>query len=241
MLFFKKKIPAKPVDLFELSPISTIAHIPTPVDAEFGKEMESLLKEVPKELPDLPPAQIPTKVDDQEIVAVAKHQGLKWGFKRKLKKNPTKSYLITMIYGNSSCNHFVGIPNANGFIKHRKKLYHINQKLCVWDANENNNRVYFHENYVEPLEIKEVTVDGAESPSYMTYVTPENVGPVIRMESVRLIAEGPDLQKWLRITTFVSIAVLCILVIILIVFIAQSGIFAQLSQGLRGAVGGATA
>jgi len=205
------------------------------------KEMDILLGNVPAP----PHALIPTTkpietlpsppLEAQEIKVGEKHKGFNWREKNKLDKNPTKVYLITMIYGNGSCSHFVGEPDVIGFVKHRGKKYHINQKLCVWDANENNNRVYFHENFVEPLEIKEIQVDGvADSKNYMVYVTPDNVNAVIRMESVRLIAEGPDLQKWLRITTFVSIAVLAILVIILIVFIAQSGIFQQITGSLIG-------
>lgn len=180
-----------------------------------------------------------TQEEVPEIRLVNKHKGFNQKEKKQLDKNPTRVYLITMIYGNGSCSHFVGEPNSLGFVKHRNKSYHINQKLCVWDANENNNRVYFHENYVEPLEIKEVKIEGIDgeasgTSNYLVYVTPDNVNAVIRMESVRLIAEGPDLQKWLRITAFVSISVLAILIIILIVFIAQSGIFQQLTGSIMG-------
>ena len=211
------------------------------------REMDELLGNIPpapKPVAQKPiqttkePFSVPSPpIEPQEIKVVEKHKGFSWKEKNKLDKNPTRVYLITMIYGNGSCSHFVGEPNLNGMIKHRKKMYHINQKLCVWDANENNNRVYFHENYVEPLEIKEVQAPSSEEATdgkYINYVTPDNVSAVIRMESVRLIAEGPDLQKWLRITTFVSVAVLAILVIILIVFIAQSGIFQQITGSIMG-------
>lgn len=227
--WFKKK-PKTELDFGDFA-VPSPPKYPT-FSKEIDKEMEAILSK-----PVAPQVTIPSvPIEPKELVAVDKHRGFAWREKSKLDKNPTKVYLVTMIFGNGSCQHFVGEPNVTGFVKHRKKLYHINQKLCVWDANENNNRVYFHENYVEPLEIKEVKIEGQEGASYMTYVTPDNVGAVIRMESVRLIAEGPDLQKWLRICTFVSIATLGILIIIMIVFMAQSGIFQHLSQSIQGQV-----
>ena len=201
-----------------------------PIEEELERLIDSPTE--PTKIPDLIP-KTPEKEAETTTIISAKHQGLKTGDKLKLDKNPTTTYLVTMIFGNGSCEHLVSEPDILGFFKHRKKKYHINQKNCIWDSNENNNRLFFHENYVEPLEIKEIITSENEN-RMIAYVTPENVDGVIKMESVRLIAEGPDLQKWVKIGTFVSIAVLCLLLIIVIIFVAQSGIFQQIGASLQG-------
>ena len=174
---------------------------------------------------------------NSNVKVLDKHHGLKGKDKRKLAGRPTTTYIVTMIFGNGSCKHFVVEPDKLGFFTYLKKKYHLNQKNCIWDANNNTNRFYFHENYVEPVEFKEINVELTDETRMITSVTPENIDGVIKMESLRLIAEGPDLQRWVKIGVFVSIGVAVLLGIILIIFLAQSGIFQQMSGAIRGASG----
>lgn len=216
---FKKKEAEPPKkDLLDIEIDQLIAE-------QTAKEIKTAQKMVENPVP-----QPPT---EGKVTMATKHQGLKYGDKFKLDRKPTTTYLATMIFGNGSCEHLVVEPDILGFFKFKKQKYHINQKNCIWDANENTNRLFFHENYVEPLEIKEVQVSECEN-RMIAHITPENIDAVIKNESLRLIAEGPDLQKWVRISVFVSIAVLVLLLIICIVFLAQSGIFQQISGSLQG-------
>lgn len=163
-------------------------------------------------------------------------RGLSFGDKMKLNRNPLTTYLITMYYGNATCEHFVLECNSN-FMTHRKKKYHLDKTQAVWDANEKSNRLFYHENFVEPLQFKTIITETGEDEAYVA-VTPENLEPIIKMEFVRLIAEGPELSKMVKIVMFLCIAILGLLLIIVIIFIAQSGIFQQLGAQLQGVAGG---
>jgi len=198
-------------------------------------EFEDLLKDVPQKEEEAPV--YPVKVEEKgELKKVEKHRGLSFRDKLRISKNPTTTFLVTMIMGNGSCEHFVVEPDRLGFFKRKDRKYHINLKNVIWDANENNNRLFFHEHYVEPLDITDTRVDETESDRLIAYVTPENLDGIIRAESLRLIAEGPNLQWWVRLAAFCSIAVLVLLAIILIIMIAQSGIFQYMSSSMRGQI-----
>jgi hypothetical protein len=177
-------------------------------------------------------------VEDGKVKVAKKHSGLKFWQKVKLNRNPLTTYLVTMIYGNATVEHFV-LETSSNFFTHGKKLkYHLNKTKCLWDSNEKQNRLYYHVDCVEPLEFQEIHKITGLNEAYAS-ITPQNLEPIIKMEFVRLIAEGPELSRMVKICLFLLIAVLGLLIIIVIIFIAQSGIFQQMASGLKGVAGGA--
>ena len=185
----------------------------------------------------IPNFEIPT-VDDGKVKFAKKHAGLGFWKKMKLNRNPLTSYLITMIYPNGTVEHFVLETNSNFFKHGKKRQYHLNKTKCLWDSNEKQNRLYYHFDCVEPLEFLEIKSEVGLNEAYAS-ITPQNLEPVIKMEFVRLIAEGPELSRMVKIVLFLCIAILGLLLIIVIVLVAQSGIFQQMASGLKGVAGGA--
>ena len=192
----------------------------------------ALSKEIAEVRDELLPTSVPITVEDGSAKVAEKHQGLSWRQKIKLSRSPTKTYLVTMFYGNGSCEHFVVETTSHFFSHGKNKKYHINKTLCLWDANENTYHLYYHEDQVEPLGFKLIHVEEGTD-TMMASVTPENLDSVIKMEFVRLIAEGPELGKMMRIMLFLGIATLGLLLIITIIFIVQSGALQAITQNIQ--------
>jgi hypothetical protein len=181
---------------------------------------------------ELVPTSMPITVEEGSAKIAEKQRGLSWKQKMKLSRSPTKTYLVTMFYGNGSCEHFVVETTSHFFSHGKNKKYHINKTLCQWDANENTYHLYYHEDQAEPLEFKQIHVNETTD-TMMASVTPENLDSVIKMEFVRLIAEGPELGKMMRIMLFLGIATLGLLLIITIIFIVQSGALQAITQNIQ--------
>lgn len=183
----------------------------------------------------IPNYQLPV-LEEGKATFQKQEAGIGWKQKMTLRRNPTSTYLITMFFGNGTCEHFV-LKTTSLFFRHgkNKDTYHLNKTQGIYDVNEKQHRFFYHEDFAEPLQFKTIVKEGGNE-AY-AFITPENLEPYINMEYVKVLAKLPEITKWLKILIFLSIAILCLLVIIVIVFIAQSGIFQQLGAQLQGVTG----
>jgi hypothetical protein len=146
-------------------------------------------------------------------------------------KNQFTAYPITMFYGNGTMEHFV-VESGSRFFTHSKdKKYHLDTNKVIWDVFSHENRLFYHENSVEPIEFK--TIQTSEGDQTFAAVTPQNLAAIIRMEFVRIFTEN-ELDRLIRYCLYVGLACLGILIIMVIVMVAQSGLFQQMSQAVQG-------
>jgi len=160
---------------------------------------------------------------------VATGEGMNWKDKGKLQKNPTSTYVVTMLFGNATCEHYV-IDTSDNFFVINKKRYHLNKLLGWYDVNFHQNRLIFYEDYVEPIEPR-IKIEGDKA--YL-YITPSNMKQVMEMEYVKILSQSAELTKWLKILIFICIGILALSLINTIVFIAQSGVFQGIMKGVKG-------
>jgi hypothetical protein len=212
------------------------------IDPEIEAEMRRLLSEYnakaqvqptqtpihPTEFREVPNYHLP-QVEDGSVTPVKVGQNMSRGDNLKLAKNPTSSYVITMLFGNGTMEHYVIETKENFFILNKKR-YHLNKTLGWYDVNFKNNRLIYFEEYVEPIE-HGVKFDGDKT---FLYITPSNMQPVMEMEYVKILSQSAELTKWLKILIFIGIASLCLMLINTIIFVVQSGILQSLMKGVKG-------
>jgi hypothetical protein len=217
------------------------------IEAEVNKRLAMVLGEIPSQTP-VPsvPEPVPPEYPHVEpvptpapTVIVGKVRlpkvgsGLGWRERMKLSKNPLTTYFVSMIHGNGSFDTFI-IDTDQKLFEYNKKWYHLNIKKMLYDANEKTGRLIYHEDYVEPLEPKQIKELG--NPAFFA-VTPENIAGVIKAECVRLLSES-DIMNWLKLNTWILIGVGGAILIILLIQIAP--IFAQIGASLKHAASSAT-
>jgi hypothetical protein len=155
-----------------------------------------------------------------------KHFGLNFWQKKDLTGNPATSYLITMLHGNGTLDHFV-VKTANNCFFYKKNYYHLNKLQAWYDINNNQTRMLYHENYVEPLDTK-VYIEGDRA---WLKVTPEMLKPFVEMEYVKVLTESDALSKWLKVAVYLMIANLLFTAIMAISALIQTGVFNNLVPG----------
>jgi hypothetical protein len=184
------------------------------------EQITALRQTMPK--PPEPPAPEPQKVAQKNVFKLA------WN---KKPKNQFTAYPITMFYGNGTMEHFVVESGSQFFIHGKDKKYHLDTNKVIWDVFTHENRLFYHENSVEPIEFK--TIHTSEGDQTFAAVTPQNLAAIIRMEFVRIFTEN-ELDRLIRYCLYVGLACLGILIIIVIVMVAQSGMFQQLGATIKG-------
>jgi hypothetical protein len=146
--------------------------------------------------------------------AVSTPQKAKLGFweLRKLNKNPTTSYLVTMLYNNASTANFIISTSQAYFSDLNKKKYHIDKDRVWFDTNDKISRLFYQEDFFEPIN-HEIKTEGEEQ--YLS-VTPQNVENLIKQEFIKNIT-NLDITTWVKVTLLgVVIAILGIGVTIIL-------------------------
>jgi hypothetical protein len=152
-----------------------------------------------------------------------------WCQKRDLNKNPTTTFIATMLYGNGTCDHFV-IKTKEQIFYWKNRYYHLNKNKVFYDVNCKQNRLFYYEDYVEPLD----TNIYAEGDKAFLKITPSNLKSVFEMEYVKVISQSQQLTKWIKIAVYLIIANLFFTGIMVLIMIVQSGIFSKLSLAAGG-------
>ncbi len=169
-------------------------------------------------------------VEDGRVKMVEKGGGFNWRQKLRLGKNPTTTYVVTILFGNATCEHYI-IETQKNYFEINKRRYHLNKVLAFYDVNFHQDRLIYFEDYVEPIEPSKVHIEGDKA--FLT-ITPDNMKEVLEMEYVTVLSKSAELTKWLKILIFLTIASLGLALINTIIFIAQSGILQNISRGVTG-------
>lgn len=188
-----------------------------------------------KNLPPLPPVPLPPMqaaqpetlsdlptIDDDllaKITEIRKLQGLKFKDKHKVRRKPSKAFLITMRYSNGTRRSFI-ITTTKETFKHRKGLYYLYYENAFFDISNGLYHLDYFDDYCCPIDreiIKKVDKDApvGQERAYFT-VTPHNLRPLLAMEYVKSLAQSQELNKYLKMTLLFSIVSIAIGVVILI-------------------------
>jgi len=180
---------------------------PTPSLPKFTKDSNP---NVDKEVP---------KVNDGGKVRELK-QGERISFRDRLKmgREGDTAWVITMLFGNGTCRQFV-ITTKSDLFEYKKSWYHLRYENSWFDLTFKYYRLFFFENYVEPLD-KEIIRKG--DVSWWT-VTPDNIRPYVKQQYVKNLTES-EFEKWLRIITVLSGITLFAMIGMVGYFIAKGGI-----------------
>jgi len=157
---------------------------------------------------------------------IKKKKLLSWWDKRKLKKNPEKCFIITMMHKNGTSKTFVIKPKDNTF-DYSKKMYAILPDECWFDLSLNEYHFFYNEGCPTPInrEIhfeteKTYNHDGEiikESDAYFS-VSPHNLKEIIKMEYVKALSNSVELSKYLKINAvmgFIAVGLNLVIVFML--------------------------
>lgn len=176
------------------------------------------IEDYEKLLKDLENLEIP-KVPITQPKMVKRNAKIRIKDKFRLVTKPTKTFLATMLFGNGTIKHFI-VDSKDDFFKYDKKKYHLNKDDSWYDVNFHQSRLFYYEDYVEPL-TKSIHCEG--DTAYLK-VTPRNVEPMLEQEFIKVLAESQQLTKWIKMCIFILIIVLGLSFINTLVFLLQSGI-----------------
>ncbi len=155
-----------------------------------------------------------------KLIPIEKGAGFGFFKKMKMYRNPSITYLITMLYGNGTMKHFIILTTKDMFTLNKKK-YHLNKNEGWYDINFHQHRLMYHVDYVEPIN-KELKIEGDKA--YMS-LNPENIEPVLSMEYIKVLSQSQTLTKWIKMVLLFVVIILALNFINVIVFVLQSGIF----------------
>lgn len=156
---------------------------------------------------------------DGKAKKAKKGEGFSFWKKRKLGSNPTSTFMLTFMYGNGTLKHLVLEGKGNVFTLNKRK-YHLAKEKSWYDVNNHQNRLFYYEDYPEPLN-RSVFIDGDKR---FLSITPDNLQDVMGMEYVKVLSQSQQLSKWLKIAVFLMIANLGLTLINTLIFVLQSGI-----------------
>lgn len=152
-------------------------------------------------------------------------KGLSWRDRRKLKKHPEMSYLITMFFSNGTKKEFV-IKTKKETFSYRGREYYLRYEEGWYNLTQNQYELNFFDDYAVPIDRK-ILRKGNKA---FFSVTPENLKPIIDMNYVKVLAESGDLNKWVKMTAMFSL-VLVLGFIILLFMVARQGKVLQILAG----------
>ena len=134
---------------------------------------------------------------DKDTVGMAseskKLMGLSFWDRRKIKKKPEHSFLITMIFSNGTSRRFIISTNEETF-SYKKRHYNLRYEDSYFSLTDNQFILFYHEDFVNPID-RELVRLGNEA--YFT-TTPENIKPIIDMEYVKALSSSIELNKFFR-------------------------------------------
>lgn len=123
---------------------------------------------------------------------------LPWRQKMNLKKKPTRSYLITMRFGNGTRRTFVIVAEHDQVtFTFNKGIYQLVFEEAFYDLSTNQFHLDYHERYPTPLN-REVVVDdtGNDNASFFC-VTPGTLAELVKMKIVKAIVTPENIiPKW---------------------------------------------
>jgi len=139
--------------------------------------------------------------------------------RRKLKKKPETSYLVTLLFSNGTKKTFV-VVTTNELFSYRKKFYHLRYEDAVLNLNLNLFELAYDEDYVEPIG-REIKQEGDKA---FFSVKPDNVKPLIDMNYVKVLVESQDIQKLLKLGLFLAMINAVLLLVLVFFQLKESGV-----------------
>lgn len=121
---------------------------------------------------------------------------IKFWDRQKLKKKPTKSYMITMFHGNGTSRTFVVLADAEaqGF-NVGKRHYMIIPEESWFDLSLNCYHMYYHYLVAVPLNREFVLMNGEENEAFFS-VSPSALREYVKMRAIKTIV-GSETNKWI--------------------------------------------
>lgn len=143
---------------------------------------------------------------NREKMGLPKQKRLKLKFfqRQKLAKQPEKTYIITMMFGNGTLKTWA-ITTSNSTFKLHKKMYFINYEECYYDISLNQYHLFYHEGFPSPLN-REIIVKGKEA---FFKVSPDNMEGYVGMRYLSALTRVTNIKVYI-------IAIIIELVIILV-------------------------
>lgn len=124
-----------------------------------------------------------------------------------LDRNPTETFLITMLFSNGTSKEFVIKTNKRTFI-FAKKMYYLFYEEAYFNISSNQYQLIFHETCTCPIN-REIILDGDEG--YFVN-TPENMKDLLSMEYAKaLVKTDGDKMNFLLIGVVIVIVILVIM------------------------------
>ncbi len=161
------------------------------------KKKKNLVKINQKDVRPIQDAELPRPLDtviNEGFVSESKKlKGIGWWQRRKLRKKPEHSFLITMIFSNGTSRRFIITTNKEMF-EYKKRLYNLRYEDSLFSLTDNQYILFYHEDFINPIDRKIQRIGNTD---YFT-TTPENIAPIIAMEYVKALSSSIELNKFFR-------------------------------------------
>lgn len=137
-----------------------------------------------------------------------RNKALSWSDRRRLKKNPESSFIITMFYSNGTSRTFVLKSKQKTFM-HRKKMYVLLEEDVWFDLSLNQFHFFYHETCSTPINREIAFVPDVDAPAgkqeAFFSVTPSNLKDIIKMEYVKALASAMEISKYLKLIALLAV------------------------------------
>ena len=183
--------------------------------------------EILKESPPLPPE----KFSDAKIREVKKQEmrkKLSWWDRRKLKRRPETSFLVTIRFSNGTKRSLV-VTTDEELFTYRKRSYYLRYEDAVLNLNLGLFELVYDEDHAVPLG-REVVMreddDETEEEFKRAYfqVTPSNVKAIVEQNYIKVLAESQDIQRYLKLALFLGIMNAVLLLFLVFTQLQESGV-----------------
>lgn len=131
------------------------------------------------------------------------NKGLKLWDRIKLKLNPSKTFVVTMMYSNGTIQTFVVKAKTETF-EHNKRMYYLYYENSWTDLTLKKTHLFYWDDNPTPIN----RVVRKEGDQKFFSVSPENIKPLLQMEYVKVLTQGEELNKFLKTVIALSIGTL---------------------------------